>query len=80
MTCFYNPQEDMRLSYSWDGILQVLKKLKTKLPAEYYILGNPLRQDDFLLDPGRMGTGFVKAEDIGIIYADIRELKESFKI
>lgn len=79
MTCFYDPQEDVGLSYSWDGVLKGLKKLATKLPAEYYILGNPLRKDNFLLDPGRMGTGFVKTEDIGVIYADIKELKESFR-
>lgn len=79
MTCFYNPQDDMGLSYSWDAVLQVLKTLKTKLPSEYYILGNPLKQDNFVLDPGRMGTGFVKAEDIPIIYRDVKELKEEFK-
>lgn len=79
ITCFYNPKEDMGLSYSWDGVLETLKRLKTRLPAEYYILGNPLRKDKFIFDPGRMGTGFVKAEDIGVIYTDIKELQDSFK-
>lgn len=75
MTCFYNPEDDLGLSYSWDILIEVLKTLSTGFDAEYYILGRPLETDTFRLDPGGMGMGFVQMNDTPLILQDLIDLR-----
>ncbi len=76
MTCFYSPDDDRGLSYSWDSVLEVLKNVSEKLDPKYCILGESLEAELFLLDPGGMGTGFVEAEDVPLIYKILVESKD----
>lgn len=68
MTCFYTFEEEQGLGYSWDALMQVLQNSSTEYEAEYYILGSSMKEGEFILDPGGMGTGFVQAEDVPTIY------------
>lgn len=74
LTCFYNPEDVLGLSYSWDVLLEALKTLTTKY---YYILGRPLELDTFRLDPGGMGMGFVQMNDILLILEDLINIKDT---
>ena len=77
LTCFYNPEDVLGLSYSWDVLLEALKILSTKFDADYYILGRPLELDTFRLDPGGMGMGFVQMNDILLILEDLINIKDT---
>ena len=76
MTCYYLPEADRGLVYSWDGLLEALRQMPIEWDAEYCILGRPLETASFTLDPGRMGTGFVQAEDIPAIFRELAAHKE----
>ena len=78
LTCFYSPEDDCGLSYSWDLLLEKLKHVSVRFEAEYYVLGIQIAQDGFTLDPGGMGMGFIKAEDIPEMYKDLMECRGAF--
>lgn len=46
------------------------------MTRKYCILGCPLETASFTLDPGRMGTGFVQAEDISALFKELAAHKE----
>lgn len=77
LTCLYDPEDDLGLSYSWDILMEVLKTLSSKLDAEYCILGRPLETDTFRLDPGGMGMGFVQMIDTPLILQDLIHLRDA---
>lgn len=76
MTCYYSPEDDRGLGETWDALLETLRKIRSKsLDVDVAVLGTPLRIGSLDLDPGRMGTGFVQAEDI----AGFRDNLESLR-
>jgi hypothetical protein len=75
MTCYYNPQEDRGLGYDWDPLLESLRMSSTAFDPGYVILGRQITDGQFVLDPGRMGTGIVQAEDVPGITVELRRLK-----
>lgn len=78
MTKYYNPDEELGLSYNWDTLLESFDKLDLKFNSEYYILGESLKSENFNLDPGRMGLGFVNSKDICCIHRELISLKQNF--
>lgn len=76
ITYCYNPDDEDGLSCCWQGILECLKKVKLKFPAEYYILGNSVKLGDELLDPGQQGLGIIAAQDIYEMWTEIAACKE----
>ena len=76
MTCYYLPEADQGLVYSWDALLEALRQIPIEWDAEYCIFGRPLETASFMLDPGRIGTGFVQAEDISAIFRELAADKE----
>jgi len=78
LTCFYSPEDDFGLAEAWDALLESFKRLFAENEAEYYILGKPLKEDTFTLDPGGMGMGFVEAKDILEISRLLRNNRDSF--
>ena len=77
LTAFYSPEEDLGLSYSWDALLEAFEKLPLQFTPEYYLLGKPLKNETFKLDPGAMGMGFVDEKDIIEICRELQKLRES---
>lgn len=77
MTCYYSPEDEIGLSYSWDPLLEVLSMLPTSFEPYYYVLGRALESKMFQLNPGGMGLGFVYAEDISSIYNELVNLKQN---
>ncbi len=76
MTCYYFPEEDRGLGEAWDALLETLRKMKPRgLDAERAVLGKPLKVGGLEIDPGRMGTGFVQAEDISGVHDSLRRLR-----
>lgn len=71
LTCYYSPEDDCGLSYFWDVLLEALQGIRTKFDPEYCVLGEPLRKQEFVLDPGGMGMGLVQAEDINNIHREL---------
>lgn len=67
LTGYYDPNEDIGLSYEWDMLLEALKKLDF-IEAEYCILGKSIQKGNFRIDPGYCGLGLVYAEDIPMLY------------
>lgn len=78
LTKFYSPEEEFGLSYSWDSLLEALKQLLTTINPEYWVLGYPVESEKFRLDPGGMGTGIVRVEDVPIIFRNLIELRSQF--
>lgn len=78
LTYCYNLEEEIGLAYAWDALIGISENLDTDFDPEYVVLGEALEDDDFVLDPGQEGMGFVEAEDINEIYDELVELKESF--
>jgi len=78
MTKYYNPDEELGLSYNWDSLLESFDRLDLKFNSNYYILGEPLKSHSFILDPGRMGLGFVNSNYISSIHKELLNLKENF--
>lgn len=77
MTAYYEPDDDMGLSYAWEVVLKVLKKLKYK-SAKYALLGKSVSKKGFCVDPGCSGLGIVAADDAQKIYEELAELEDSF--
>lgn len=67
LTGYYDPNEDIGLSYEWDMLLEALKKLDF-IEAEYCILGKSIQKENFRIEPGYCGLGLVYAEDIPWLY------------
>lgn len=78
LTKYYSPDEELGLAYDWDALLEAIDGLPLKLQRDYYILGQPLETESFVLDPGAMGMGFVFAEDIPGMYQELVSLREYF--
>ncbi len=78
LTKFYSPEEELGLSYSWDSLLEALKQFPTPFHPEYCVLGYPVESEKFRLDPGGMGTGIVRTEDVPIIFRNLIELRNQF--
>lgn len=79
LTYYYSPEEEYGLAYLWDALIEVLSKLQLSFEAEYCILGAAVETDDFILDPGGEGMGFVEAEDVPKIYGELINKKEEFE-
>lgn len=78
MTKYYNPDEELGLSHNWDSLLQSFDKLDLKFNADYYILGKSLKFNNFTLDPGMMGLGFISSDHISSMYLELLNLKPRF--
>ena len=78
LTRYYDAEDDIGLGYSWDALLNALKFLDLKFNAEYYVWGQEFSVDDFVLDPGGMGMGFVEAEDVADMLLDLTRNKAAF--
>ena len=78
MTKYYNPDEELGLSYSWELLLELFDELDLKFNNEYYILGKSLDSENFTLDPGRMGLGFIDSQQISSIHKELISLKQNF--
>ncbi|MCM0665580.1 hypothetical protein [Flavobacterium tyrosinilyticum] len=78
MTKYYNPDEELGLSYSWELLLESFDELDLKFNNEYYILGKSLDSEKFTLDPGRMGLGFIDSQQISSIHKELISLKQNF--
>lgn len=78
MTKYYNPDEELGLSYSWELLLESFDELDLKFNNEYYILGKSLDSENFTLDPGRMGLGFIDSQQISSIHKELISLKQNF--
>jgi len=78
LTYYYSLDDDRGLSYFWDALLEVLYNILSKSDSEYYILGRSLAKQDFILDPGRMGMGFVQAQDVSDILRELNRCRDSF--
>lgn len=78
MTKYYNPDEELGLSYSWELLLESFDELDLKFNNEYYILGKSLDSENFTLDPGRMGLGFIESQQISSIHKELISLKQNF--
>jgi len=78
MTKYYNPDEELGLSYSWELLLESFDELDLKFNNEYYILGKSLDSENFTLDPGRMGLGFIDSQQISSIHKELVTLKQNF--
>jgi hypothetical protein len=78
MTKYYNPDEELGLSYSWELLLESFDELDLKFNNEYYILGKSLDSENFTLDPGRMGLGFIDSQQISSIHKELITLKQNF--
>lgn len=78
MTKYYNPDEELGLSYVWESLLELFDDLDLKYNREYYILGESLNFKNFILDPSKMGLGFVNSEHVNDIHRELVSLKENF--
>lgn len=76
LTAFYSVEEDQGLLHSWNALLEAFKNLPLQFAPEYYILGKPLKNEAFTLDPGEMGMGFVEEKDIIGICRELAGLKK----
>lgn len=63
LAAYYDPGDDIGLSYYWDPLIEILKDLDFD-KAEYCILGTPIQKEHFCVDPGRCGLGLARSEDI----------------
>ncbi|MBL0736342.1 hypothetical protein JI750_05565 [Flavobacterium sp. GN10] len=78
LTKYYNPDQELGLSFVWESLLELFDDLDLKYNCEYYILGEFLSYKNFTLDPGKMGLGFVNSEHITDIHRELISLKEAF--
>ncbi|MET3028334.1 hypothetical protein ABXT06_16765 [Flavobacterium sp. UW10123] len=78
ITKYYNPNQELGLSFLWESLLELFDDLDLKYNCEYYILGKSLNYKNFILDPGKMGLGFVNSEHITDIHRELISLKEEF--
>jgi hypothetical protein len=62
LTKYYRPYEEMGLMYGWDVLLAYLETVPRIAPvAEDFIRGFPFGPEDRPFDPGKQGTGFMRA-------------------
>jgi hypothetical protein len=78
LTCYYSVDDDCGLSYLWEALLEALRNISIKVEPEYCVLGHSLKKQDFILDPGAMGMGFVQAKDIFAIYKELIRCRGEF--
>lgn len=78
MTKYYNADDELGLSYLWDQFLKSFDKLQLNYNPEYYVIGKPLESKQFVLDPGRMGLGFIYSEHISSMYNELVSLQSNF--
>lgn len=78
LTKYYNPDQELGLSFVWESLLELFDDLDLKYNCEYYILGEFLSYKNFTLDPSKMGLGFVNSEHITDIHRELISLKEAF--
>ncbi len=66
LTRCYEPDDDIGLEYSWDGMLEVIKEMNILDDAEedICVLGRPLVYAGVEINPGLMGLGIVKASEV----------------
>lgn len=78
MTKYYNPDYELGLHSLWDQFLEYFELLQLNYNAEYYVLGKSLESKDFILDPGRMGLGFINSEHTSSMYDELLSLRANF--
>lgn len=77
MTAYYEPEEDIGLSYTWNAVMEGLKATGFE-DAEVCVLGNPVEKDGFSVDPGRCGLGLISAENVQKLYQKLSNIKADF--
>jgi hypothetical protein len=62
LTRYYRFDEEMGLGYSWSVLLAYLRTVpRVRGVAEDFVMGFPFGPEDHPFDPGKQGTGFMRA-------------------
>ena len=66
LTRCYEPDDDIGLEYSWDGVLEAIKEMNIldEAEADICVLGRPLIYAGVEINPGLMGLGIVEAGEV----------------
>ncbi|MEO3944691.1 hypothetical protein [Gorillibacterium sp. CAU 1737] len=77
---YYSSDEERGLSYLWQPLAEVLEACDSLSNGETYVVGIPFTSGSFTLDPGRMGMGFLDAEEIPTRLKELASARESISL